>query len=144
MNKLKKNNSGFTLLEIIIVVIIVGVLASLALPRLFSNVEFSRSTEAMAAVGTIRSSIERCFLRQGTYDNCENFSDEGTPQLDINNPENTAGSLFDYAIAGNGTAGYSITATRNTSQGGDNTHTITATADSTGVNIVGTGAFVSL
>ena len=45
-----KRKKGVTLLEIIIVVIIIGVLASLALPRLFSTVEFSRSAEAIGGV----------------------------------------------------------------------------------------------
>ena len=36
--KLDKNKSGFTLLEIIIVIIIIGILASLALPKFFKTV----------------------------------------------------------------------------------------------------------
>ena len=63
-----QSTKGFTLLEIIIVIIIVGVLASLALPRFFSTVEFSRSTEAMGSMSALRQSMERCYLaNSGTY-----------------------------------------------------------------------------
>ena len=58
--KIKNNRSGFTLLEIIIVIIIVGVLASLALPRLFNTIEFSRSTEALNAIGILKRAADRC------------------------------------------------------------------------------------
>ena len=47
------NKSGFTLLEILVVIIIVGVLASVAMPSLFKNVEKSRGSEALNALGTI-------------------------------------------------------------------------------------------
>ena len=60
-----KNQSGFTLLEIIIVIIIVGVLASLALPKFFNTVEFSRSSEALNAVGGIKRSADRCAMMGG-------------------------------------------------------------------------------
>ena len=140
-----RNNSGFTLLEIIIVVIIIGVLASLALPRLFSTVEFSRSTEAMAAIGAVRSSIERCLIKSGSgnYADCQNFSDEANKDLDIENPENNAGSHFGYDITPNGTTGYTITATRNTLASGDGSATITIVVDEVANTVVksGTNAF---
>ena len=56
------NRKGFTLLELIIVIVIVGVLASLALPRLFSVIEGSRATEALSTIASIRSAMERCYL----------------------------------------------------------------------------------
>ena len=69
-NESKKNKSGFTLLEIMIVVIIVGVLAALALPRLFGTIEYSRSTEAFSAFASIRSSMERCYLEHRDFTGC--------------------------------------------------------------------------
>lgn len=61
---------AFTLLELIIVIIIVGVLTSLALPRLFSVVEYAKSAEALTHLSTIRQSFERCYLTTGNYDHC--------------------------------------------------------------------------
>ena len=57
MNK----KSGFTLIEIIVVLIIVGVLAAIALPNLFSNVSKSRGAEALATMGGMKSALEACY-----------------------------------------------------------------------------------
>ena len=44
-----KNKKGFTLVEILTVVIIIGILSALALPQYRRVVERARATEAMAA-----------------------------------------------------------------------------------------------
>jgi type IV pilus assembly protein PilE len=133
------NKSGFTLLEIIIVIIIVGVLASLALPRFFSTVEFSRSTEALASLTAVRQSLERCYLqRSGNYNGCT------LANLDIENPTNSPNAHFTYTIGGQDATSYTITATRNTRDGGSSSSTIALSQTSSGVGRVGASAFVGL
>jgi prepilin-type N-terminal cleavage/methylation domain-containing protein len=130
--------SGFTLLEIIIVIIIVGVLASLALPRFFSTVEFSRSTEALASMSSIRGSIERCYLAQGgIYTGCT------MGVIDVANPGTSPGANFTYLISPVAAA-YTIFAQRNTLSGGDGTSRIIITQTATGVTRSGTGTFVGI
>ncbi len=105
--KLRNNKSGFTLLEIIIVIIIVGVLASLALPRFFKTVEFSKSAEALNSIGVVRQSLERCYLQKsGTYAGCDMTS------IDVEDPGAAPGALFAYAVADQSATGYSLRATR--------------------------------
>ena len=138
-----KRKKGFTLLEIIIVVIIVGVLASLALPRLFSTVEYSRSTEALASIGSIRGSMERCALKSGTgsYTSCTSFA----TQLDIADPGAEAGHHFTYGITANGATGYTIIATRGTlDNNGASGDLITVLKDASVVSKSGTTAFSKL
>ena len=128
---------GFTLLEIIIVIIIVGVLASLALPRFFRTVEYARSTEALNSMGSIRQSMERCYLqRNGSYSNCNTFNN-----LDLTNPGTSPNAHFAYAFSGASAVGYTITATRNTLEGGDGTSTVVVTQTATMVTRSGTGAY---
>ncbi len=134
------NKSGFTLLEIIIVIIIVGVLASLALPRFFATVEYSRSTEALAAISAVRQALERCYLqRNGDYTACNGFG-----VLDIEDPGNSPNNHFSYAISGGSATGYTLTATRNTRDNGDGSSTIVISQDATSVTRSGTGAFAGI
>ena len=129
-----KNKSGFTLLEVIIVIIIIGVLASLALPRFFSTVEYSRGTEAMQSLATVRQSVERCYLMRSSFNNCTSFT-----TLDVEDPGSTPNSHFTYGISSAAQA-YTITATRNTRDGGSG-GTIILTFNGTTVTRAGTTPF---
>jgi type IV pilus assembly protein PilE len=52
-------SKGFTLLELLMVVIIIAILASIALPAYLKATEKSRSTEALQILGQIRASEGR-------------------------------------------------------------------------------------
>ena len=66
-------NTGFTLIELIIVVIIIGILATIAAPMMSGLQEKAIRTEAIAALGTIRTAQRAYRVEYGNYVTVRNF-----------------------------------------------------------------------
>ncbi len=62
-----KRRNGFTLVELAVVVVIIGVLAAFAVPRFMASVERSKAAEAFNYLASVQSAQERYHAREGTY-----------------------------------------------------------------------------
>jgi len=111
--KLQQNNkSGFTLIEIIIVIIIVGVLASLALPKFTKQINISKGAEALNMLGAINRSLDRCIALNASGEACDTFTKLGMADPGTN-------GKFNYAFTWNDTANtLTVKADLKTTEGG--------------------------
>ena len=58
---------GFTLVELAVVIVIIGVLAAFGVPRFLKSVERSKAAEAFSYLSAVRSSQERYLAQYGEY-----------------------------------------------------------------------------
>lgn len=66
MNAIRKyRNTGFTLVEILIVVIILGILAAIVIPQFTNASQSARENSLMSQLQTVRSQIELFKLQHG-------------------------------------------------------------------------------
>jgi len=72
----KQNNKGFTLIELIMVTIILGILAAVAIPRYVATVTRAEAAAEDAVISSIRAGLE-------TYAT-EQLMDHGRPQHPVN------------------------------------------------------------
>ncbi len=58
---------GFTLIELMIVVAIIGIIAAIAIPSYTRYVENARATDAQGALTSFASAMERHYTQNGSY-----------------------------------------------------------------------------
>jgi type IV pilus assembly protein PilA len=65
------NQKGFTLIELMIVVAIIGILAAIAIPQYQNYIAKSQVSRVMGEVSSLKTTIETCMLEGKVEDKCE-------------------------------------------------------------------------
>jgi len=60
-------NAGFSLVELMVVIVIIGVLTAAAVPVYSNNVQMAKQSEADAALGSIRTQLKIYYAEHGRY-----------------------------------------------------------------------------
>lgn len=70
MKKKNIRQEGFTLIELMIVVAIIGIISAIAYPSYQDHVEKGRVSEGRVALTSAANLMERCYSTRGTYVDC--------------------------------------------------------------------------
>jgi type IV pilus assembly protein PilA len=123
MNAILKNvKAGFSLVELAVVVVIIGVLAAFAVPRFRASVERSKAAEAFNYLSAVQAAQERYHARQSTY----------ADDLSVLDIKLTAPKYFSVGTPAPGESGdiqdsWTLTLTRSGASAGYGEYTVTFT-----------------
>jgi type IV pilus assembly protein PilE len=137
-----QKRKGFTLIELMIAVVIVGILASIAIPSYRENVRKGRRSDAEAALSGLAGAMERHYSLNYTYcdaadatgaavANCGDAAtnDDGAPSIfATQSPIDGSTQYYNLTIAvGNAGTTYTLSATPINDQAADRCGTLTLT-----------------
>jgi type II secretion system protein G len=120
-----KGRKGFTLVELAVVIVIIGVLAAFGVPKFLNSVERSKATEAVAYLSAIQSAQERFIAKEGVYSN-----DPTALDITVTAPKYfTASTTITTSNTVLGTATWTMTLTRIGSTSSFGSYSVTFTQD---------------
>ena len=112
-----RNNKGFTLIELIMVTIILGILAAVAIPRYMATVDKAEIAAEDAVISSIRAGLETYATEQLMSNGRRSWPDSPWTGLDTK-PSGYTTDITDADVDGEWT--YNTTSLKITHQRGDN------------------------
>ena len=78
--KMQRNQTGFTLIELMIVIAIIGILAAIAVPQYQRYTNKAKMSEVVSATGPFKTGVELCYLNTGAFA-CQGTTGEIPPNV---------------------------------------------------------------
>ena len=96
---MKEGNGGFTLIELVVVCLIIGILGAFAVAQYNKTTEKGRMAEAFSAITALRSAQNRYVLKYNAYTSASSDLDQAPPTTKYYDAPTLTGTPANYTIA---------------------------------------------
>ena len=119
MEKPVQKSRGFSLIELMIVVVIVAILGSIAYPSYLNQVTQSRRADAQAALMEAAQFMERFYTENNRYDRDTAGTAVALPAQLQESPRDSGTKSYDITVQASSASTYTLRATPKNGQAGD-------------------------